>query len=1460
MINDLAAREQRYRYILEVLLDTKQVKEFLSGAAPEELKKIAANLKKSFKESGVAIDETAVKAKRTVGVALEAMKSWAIAGTVIYGTIRAIRQYIQLVEEANKAQTRMAITLGRERGAEMYGEAIRLAKEYGVAVSVVADALSEYSREFDDNAKAMQGAQTAIKLAIVTFEDAGTIARSLISLQKQFGATIEETERWAVALFNVRQHVANVDISQLVTDLNKSASLAKNLGLSFGQMASFAAIAQRADPQFGFFSLSTFLTKIVQNFSAVSGFLHEAGIELQGNSEWLTQLLEKFSTLPQAQQLRFQGMFGQFGIGAISFFLQHGEEVVKLTQDQTSAEQEYFEAVRAYAGSVQAAVHSLDAAKLQLAANTQQVVVPALTSLFGVFSDILSVLSRLHPAISGLIAVGGITGIIGLGGMWAFRGLWKEIAGTAMGGKLTGMLGAMGGLKGLGLSLGIPIALQYFLRVTGLSTDPATRDAAGIAGQLAVVTSITNMVLRAIAGYTGGEPFGAQFAQGLMLRRMRHMPASTPGQFAQMYKGAGALGTLGVAVAVGLLYTVVPQIATAVGGTAGQVIGGLANFGINFMWIRMAISALAKVLGGTVVGTALGGPLGMAISIAVPIIIELGANLKSLGFRQIEDMPLAELKELPSLSLAMQLTQDRIRQLEEAEKQLASSGGTLADMNAELVLSFDTLASKVSILKQIFEALPATLENTADKLSKLGFYKEVFFEKLIEQSKQMGRTIPQEAEQYLRSLMGFSLTGWGPQGYGYGPGENAGQRIAEIAKRKYAGYAYDQGGIVCNTFVANIYEEAGLPRYGEAGAYAAYEQLKSYQVTQPQPGDLAFWQRTLPGGGIGGHMGIVVDASGRIIQMGTAGVQTVAPEQIPNFLGYYRPPELQELPAQKSFFEWYMGLTEGEKDLKSAIDNILQLDAAEEQARQEMLNMQLATADFTKMQESLNLALSLSGEKLSQLDTQYKSYDLGLGTIVDRTSLLLQKKEELAHQSIILRGLLAAEADKQIYYQSLLSDGIFDSVEDQTEYTQAVNESILAQEKYKTQLAEIAQQIKELGAEVMRVNLETLSTRISDLSRRLTLGGLQKNILVSGGIFTTADALTFARDQLKNLLSIVDAQKTYIAGLRLLSSIDPSFQKDLNKMLEDYLETLAKVAATEKEIRDIRKNQFPLYLPPYGLGDEVAWSALYQRSRGMEAMAGAMGHAPEFGKAEAAISSLGDSLKRYVVTPFDDIPNILQKIISLSQDWSDTLDESLRKLGEFPSTAFAPILNAVNDYYVAFNKMITEPLSPVYWSPLWGPPALETRLDLAHEEAQKRIQAITWGPTNVGIFEEAQRRGITTEQISGYQNWLYGLALQLQAGLISEETLEQLSLPLERIKEINTEIAMAMTASPETAAIQALPQGIAGALEPVLKNLPPPIVNVTVEVDYASKAKVKTETLRPSDWASAGVRPPLDRR
>lgn len=175
-----------------------------------------------------------------IGLAIDKMLLWKIAGDLVFGTMKQIQQAQQLIIDLNKETTNIRIVTGMsaESVNKLSKEYNELGKEYGATTIEVSQAATEWLRAGKSQADTTELVKSSLMLAKLANMDTATATEKLGAVMNGFNLEAQQSigvlDR-LVALDNA----FFTSTEEIISAMQRSSSVAQSSGVDFEHLAAY---------------------------------------------------------------------------------------------------------------------------------------------------------------------------------------------------------------------------------------------------------------------------------------------------------------------------------------------------------------------------------------------------------------------------------------------------------------------------------------------------------------------------------------------------------------------------------------------------------------------------------------------------------------------------------------------------------------------------------------------------------------------------------------------------------------------------------------------------------------------------------------------------------------------------------------------------------------------------------------------------------------------------------------------------------------------------------------------------------------------------------------------------------------------------------------------------------------------------------------------------------------------
>lgn len=212
---------------------------------------------------------------KTLAHNLGKMSEWAVAGTLIFGTLRKIGEGVQYVTEMNMAlaEIRMASGMTREETQGLTQDYLNLGKELGIAVEEIANSAKELYRQGLTTGEVNSRLADYIKLSKVLGRDLQSTIEIGTAGATAFGVSIQKLGDIAGAVGDATASSGD----EIMVAIQKAGMSAQTAGVSLEELSAMAATISATTRESGAIvgnSMKSILAKLSQ-VDAMTGEIND---------------------------------------------------------------------------------------------------------------------------------------------------------------------------------------------------------------------------------------------------------------------------------------------------------------------------------------------------------------------------------------------------------------------------------------------------------------------------------------------------------------------------------------------------------------------------------------------------------------------------------------------------------------------------------------------------------------------------------------------------------------------------------------------------------------------------------------------------------------------------------------------------------------------------------------------------------------------------------------------------------------------------------------------------------------------------------------------------------------------------------------------------------------------------------------------------------------------------------
>jgi TP901 family phage tail tape measure protein len=226
-----------------------------SKKAMGEFQVANGQLKNKVLETNGALS-TATQSTDNFGTALikdiGKMVQWAVAGTLIYGTLKQIGDGIQYIKDLDKELTNIGMVTGQtqERLVGMASGFNNMAKQLGVSTLDVAKGATEWIRQGKTAAETTELLRSSTMMSKLGNLEAADATDKLIAVTNAYNISAKDSIDVVSTLVALDNSFAT-STAEISEGMQKSASMAKLAGVSYKDLASYITVISATTRQSG---------------------------------------------------------------------------------------------------------------------------------------------------------------------------------------------------------------------------------------------------------------------------------------------------------------------------------------------------------------------------------------------------------------------------------------------------------------------------------------------------------------------------------------------------------------------------------------------------------------------------------------------------------------------------------------------------------------------------------------------------------------------------------------------------------------------------------------------------------------------------------------------------------------------------------------------------------------------------------------------------------------------------------------------------------------------------------------------------------------------------------------------------------------------------------------------------------------------------------------------------------
>ncbi len=391
---------------------------------------------------------------------------WGFASGIIYGTIRALRNAVQVITEVQdkmmQLQKVMDVTI--TDFAAMQDGAVSMAKEFGISISEVLDGMVVYGQQGLKMAEITERTRATLLAVNVTTLSATDATEALTAAHKVFGETVSSSAEFVDAWGSVAARHA-ITAKDLADAVKRSGAAAGVSGTSFedflGIITAIGAVTRQTGKEIATstkFMFRAMRRPVAQKEIGALGIrsLTETG-DLRPAMDILKDLAGLWDGLSRAQQVNTaQAMAGIRHYNSFIVLMNNFDEALIASADATNSQgfaiRKNALAMKTFSKQMQVLRETVKGVALEVG----KAILPAATTAVKIFSGLVDVVGKL-PGPLQQVGIIGLAAMVGIHkGADLVLDSMDAIMGTSM--KVTrqekGLVGMMaGGVRDVGMGL-----------------------------------------------------------------------------------------------------------------------------------------------------------------------------------------------------------------------------------------------------------------------------------------------------------------------------------------------------------------------------------------------------------------------------------------------------------------------------------------------------------------------------------------------------------------------------------------------------------------------------------------------------------------------------------------------------------------------------------------------------------------------------------------------------------------------------------------------------------------------------------------------------------------------------------------------------------------------------------------------------------------------------------------------
>jgi hypothetical protein len=194
--------------------------------------------------------------KRPFSVAIERVVKWGAAASLVYGSIRELKDTLSHIAEVEYAMAKLSMVMSpiSTDFDKMQKSAISFAKSYGVGVEDVLEGMRVYAQQGLGQEEVIDRTRTSVVASNITELDSSGATEALTAAMKIFRQEGESSMRFLDSWSNVESKAA-IKAGDLADAIKKSAAAGRNAGFTFdelnGMIAAIGSVTRQTGKEVG---------------------------------------------------------------------------------------------------------------------------------------------------------------------------------------------------------------------------------------------------------------------------------------------------------------------------------------------------------------------------------------------------------------------------------------------------------------------------------------------------------------------------------------------------------------------------------------------------------------------------------------------------------------------------------------------------------------------------------------------------------------------------------------------------------------------------------------------------------------------------------------------------------------------------------------------------------------------------------------------------------------------------------------------------------------------------------------------------------------------------------------------------------------------------------------------------------------------------------------------------------